>query len=270
MSTNLNTNASQNLARTRRNVVAMGSILASSILSGCKVDQFDNRTHQHNKRDPNCYLRGTRILAACGPQKVEELNVGDLVNTVDGGMAPILWIARRSCSTLSTKRLDPEFRPIRIAQGALGANVPHADLFVSAGHRILLDGVLVRIADLRNGTSIDFAADDVNACLEYFHILLAKHNVILAEGLACETLLITEDTLAAFDNVDELNAGFAQAYSFRNSPCAPLYADLGGRARFWSHFRNALSPWLDFRNKVDEIRDRLLLEHSQVGIASSQ
>src|SRR5579872_6644732 len=129
-------------ARTRRNVMAMGGILSSSLLlSGCKND--------HDRREPSCYLKGTRIRTSCGERNIEELCVGEAIRTIDGDLEPIQWIGRYTAKLGLGEDYEREIRPVRIAQGALGAGLPHADLFVSADHRLLLGGVLIRAADLR-------------------------------------------------------------------------------------------------------------------------
>jgi hypothetical protein len=239
--------------RTRRNVMAMGGMLSSSLLLGGCNDH-------HQRREPSCYLKGTRIRTSCGERKVEELRVGETIRTIDGVLEPIRWIGRYTVKLQLGEDLEKELRPIRIAQGALGASLPHADLFVSADHRLLLDGVLIRAADLRNGASINEALSFSVGEIEYFHVLLRKHDVIFAEGASCETLLPTKTAITMFDNADEFSALFGSLDGVSTGPCAPVYADLGGRAQFWSHFRNAISPWIDRRNQIDRMRDRLLLE----------
>jgi hypothetical protein len=44
--------------------------------------------------------------------------------------------------------------PIRVARSALGPGVPHADLYVTEQHALLIDGVLVAAGNLINGTTI--------------------------------------------------------------------------------------------------------------------
>ena len=74
----------------------------------------------------HCVLRGTHVLTPRGEIKVEDLAIGDLVNTFDGTAKPIKWIGRRSHGGIDTDML-----PIKIARSALGHLVPHTDLFVS-------------------------------------------------------------------------------------------------------------------------------------------
>jgi hypothetical protein len=88
--------------------------------------------------------------------------------------------------------------------------------------------------------------------LEYFNIKLESHDVIYAEGAPVETLL----------EVDECAANFAEYLRKYGAPktdevrCAPN-APYGGRGELRSRLRSAISPWLDRREPIDVIRDRL-------------
>jgi Hint domain-containing protein len=136
--------------------------------------------------------------------------------------------------------------------------VPHADLFLSQEHRLLLDGGLVRVGDLVNGTSIaiDPCADVME--IEYLHIKLADHHAVYAEGAAAETLLFNPISVKTIDNLLEYERLYGPANAAELA-CAPVYSDAvhGSRGRLLSHFRSALSPWNDRRGPFERIRDRL-------------
>jgi hypothetical protein len=38
--------------------------------------------------------------------------------------------------------------PIRVARGALAEQTPHSDLYLSPGHAVLIDGVLIMVKEL--------------------------------------------------------------------------------------------------------------------------
>ncbi|MCX7900532.1 MAG: Hint domain-containing protein, partial [Methylocystis sp.] len=142
--------------------------------------------------------------------------------------------------------------PVRIARSAIAPNVPKRDLFVTSGHGLYIDGALVPAGDLVNGVTIRRdAADDVNE-LEYFHVKLDSHDLVFAEGLACETLLIESEKAAA--NVE---LGGVSVEPVLETACAPLLFYSGRRGRIMSRLRSAISPWFDFRKELDRIRDRL-------------
>ena len=249
--------------RTRRNMIKMGAIVAASTVA--RVDAahagpvkqvlcelFPRLCNSHSGRS-NCFLKGTKIETVEGERSIEELAIGDLLPTVFGGPRPIQWIAR-----YRLKRSDPskpwvkDVLPVRISRSALAPDVPHADLFVTGGHALFIDGLLTPVGDLINGTSIIRDETDYDE-LEYFHIKLESHDVIYAEGAPVETLL----------NVDESAVNFAEYFrrygtsEKQETPCARRVRYGGGRGQLKSRIRSAVSPWFDCREDIDVIRDRL-------------
>ena len=159
-----------------------------------------------------CFAAGTRILGAGGEVAVERLQPGDQVVTLVNGervARPVKWTGQRRIELARHPR--PELvRPVRIVCGAIAENMPHRDLLLSPDHALLLDGVLILARQLINHRTVyrDAAVRQVR----YFHVELATHAVLLAEGLPAESYL------------DTGNRGF-----FAGS-CAPmpLHPDLTG------------------------------------------
>ena len=144
-----------------------------------------------------CFLAGTRIGGAADDLAVDDLRVGDCVVSAFGGTAEIIWIGYRQVDARSHPRPEDVW-PVRIAASAFGAGLPSRDLFLSPDHSVYVDGVLIPVRYLINGatiTQVEMAAP------LYFHIELRQHDVILAEGLACESYLDTGNR-AAFANAD--------------------------------------------------------------------
>lgn len=200
----------------------------------------------------NCFLKGTRISTANGERRIEELAVGDLLSTVFGGMRAIQWIGRFSRTRSNpSKPWAKSARPVRIARSALAPNVPHSDLYVTQGHAVLVDGLLITAGNLVNGTTISLDAADAHDALEFFHIKLATHDVIFAEGAPCETLLKVDETMSNF-------ADYLRKHGERDAQeahCAPIVGH-GGRSAMMTRARRLASPWLG-PQKVDAIRARL-------------
>jgi hypothetical protein len=220
-------NFSLRAQRTRRNIVKMGSILAPAVLASAVL----SRAKRARAATPavaavsriSCFLKGTKIRTAEGDRNVEDLAIGDMLPTMFGGLRPVQWIGR-----YPIKKSDPskpwvrEALPVRIACSALAPNVPQADLYVTAPHALLIDGVLVPVEMLVNGTTIKrFEAREYDE-LEFFHIKLESHDVIYAEGTPVETLL----------KVDESAVNFAEFFRRYGMPateearCAP-HVDFG-------------------------------------------
>lgn len=143
-----------------------------------------------------CMGSGTEILTDCGRVKIEKLKIGDLVVTVDDALQPIRWIG---CRHLTREDLQKHLnlRPIRIKSGALGEGRPDKDLLVSPQHRILVNStvaqkmfafpeVLISAKHLVEVDGID-VAEDVDS-ISYWHFLFQKHEVIISNGAATESL----------------------------------------------------------------------------------
>ncbi len=135
-----------------------------------------------------CYVAGTRILTAHGARAVETLKVGDPVVALRrGGLARIAWLGHRRIDC--RRHPHPErVWPIEIAADALAPGVPHAALRVSPDHALFLDGQLVAARLLANGATIRQVRVDV---VEYWHVELDRHELLLAEGAAAESYLDT-------------------------------------------------------------------------------
>ncbi|MEQ3624880.1 MAG: Hint domain-containing protein [Celeribacter sp.] len=142
-----------------------------------------------------CFTPGTRIATPRGPMPVEFLRAGDLVTTRDDGPQPLIWSGQRRLSGAAL-HATPALRPIRLRANALGTGRPDGDLLVSPGHRMLLRGdaardlfgeaeVLVRAGDLLDQPGI---ARDLNlreVC--YIHLMLDRHQILLANGMESES-----------------------------------------------------------------------------------
>jgi len=77
-----------------------------------------------------------------------------------------------------------------VRAGAFDDGKPRRDLWLSPDHAVLVDEMLIPIKFLANGMSIEQVPVDKVA---YYHIELAEHDVLLAEGLPAESYLDTGD-----------------------------------------------------------------------------
>ena len=170
---------------------------------------------------PACYCAGTLIRTERGDVPVEDLAIGDQVITHTGALEPIRWIGTRSYHGrfLAGRR---NLLPIRFRAGSLGNAVPARDLLVSPKHAMLLDGVLVAAELLVNGTTI--VQETAAARVDYFHIELARHGVIWAEGAASETF-IDDSSRGIFHNADTYGALYPGHTPAPAEYCAPRVID---------------------------------------------
>ncbi len=155
-----------------------------------------------------CFTPGTSLETPNGLRLVEDLVAGDKIITKDSGAEPILWVGSRNVSGARLYAM-PDLRPVRIREGALGAGQPAGELVVSPDHRMLVQGqaaralwgedeVLVSARDLINGRGVtrDMAAKSVT----YVHLMLASHQVLVANGVETESF---HPAAARLDAIEE-------------------------------------------------------------------
>jgi hypothetical protein len=151
-----------------------------------------------------CYLKGTKIFTPNGYVAVEDLKVGDhvlsygsIANNADIQLSetveskPIKWI-----SNFYARRRDSSDIPVCFKAGSLGENAPSSDLFVSPGHRVIVDGKMVLASEAVNGETI--VQEDTFEIIEYYHFELDQHSVVLAEGVLSETFLELDNSKSSF------------------------------------------------------------------------
>jgi hypothetical protein len=168
---------------------------------------IDTATPQARLAEVACvsFTRGTHITMASGAQvRIEDLRVGDRVLTRDDGPQPIRWIGQ------TTLRATGAFAPVMIRKGVLHNE---NDLIVSPDHRLFVwqredrlgagrSEVLIKVRHLINGTTV---VQQDGGFVDYFQLMFDEHQIIYAEGIAAESLLIDPRTRAA------LPASVAQA-----------------------------------------------------------
>lgn len=156
------------------------------------------------------FARGTMITLANGSQcPIEAMAPGDRVLTRDHGAQPLRW---RGHATL---RGVGAFAPVVITRGAMGNA---GDLIVSQHHRMFLyqrrrsPGVptaelLVQARHLVNGDTIHLRT---GGFVDYFSLVFDHHEIIYAEGIPAESLIVNEATLARLpaDLAAEVQARF--------------------------------------------------------------
>jgi hypothetical protein len=187
---------------------AAGGGDGTDTLYGVEALQFADGTA------PVCFMPGTLIATPGGETEVESLRRGDLVLTAEGRAAPIVWVGRQ---TVSRRFADPlRVLPVRIKAGALGKGMPRRDLLVSPDHALFLDGVLVHAGALVNGSTIR-QESEVPEQWTYWHVELADHALVLAEGVPAESFVDNAER-RAFDNWAEHEALCPRVCSVREMP----------------------------------------------------
>ena len=158
-----------------------------------------------------CFCPGARIATPTGTVRVEDLKVGDQVITTFGGLRRIVWIGHGK--VLATRGRRSAATPVIVRKGALAGNVPDADLRVTKGHSLYLDGVLIPVEFLVNHRTILW--DDHAQVVSVYHIELDAHDVLLANGAPAESYR-DDGNRWLFQNA---NSGWDQP---PKPPCAPV------------------------------------------------
>ena len=157
---------------------------------------IDTKTADRKLAQVACvsFTRGTQIARATGRQcRVEDLRAGDAVLTRDSGVQRIRWIGQ------NTQRAVGAFAPIKITAGTLNNS---NDLLVSPDHRLFIyqrsdelglgrAELLVKARYLVNGTSVTVQE---GGFVDYFQLLFDSHQIIYAEGIAAESMLVDDTT----------------------------------------------------------------------------
>lgn len=152
-----------------------------------------------------CFLTDTHINSGNKRIPVQDLNIGDKISDANGNLHAVKFVFKQSFKQPFVNKQNAF--PICIKQNAISDNVPRRDLFVSPAHALMIDGHFMRADTLVNGVSI-FQVDSMPEEFTYYHIELATHELIMAEGAAAET----SGGLGrnAFDNYDEYIALYGQ------------------------------------------------------------
>lgn len=172
-----------------------------------------------------CFCTGTRIMAGDGRLvPIEALEAGQSVLTRDSGAQPLLWVGK------TTIRAVGLFAPVRLPPGLMGNLGP---LVVGPLQRIFLyqrgglsaqcrSEALIQARHLVDGQRVQ---QREGGFVTYHALVFENHQIIYAEGVPVESLLVSRATVA------RLPDDFARDLSKR-------FPHLNQRA----HFAQELSP----------------------------
>jgi len=128
-----------------------------------------------------CFVAGTKIRTPKGEMAIEDLQIGDLISTVNG-LKAIKFICQSTRSF--NELLATGKNPIRVAAGTFGAT---ADLLMTPSHALNLEGSLIEAGALIDHASVDRVTEWNAPELTYFNLELDQHELIWANGVATES-----------------------------------------------------------------------------------
>jgi hypothetical protein len=179
--------------------------------------------------DPNtgaltvpCFAEGTPIETEQGVVAVQDLSVGARVRLAGGGLGEVTWLGHRRVACARHPR-PGDVWPVLVAAHAFGLDRPRRAVRLSPDHAVFADGVLIPVRYLLNGATL---RQEPVARVTYWHVELARHGVLLADGLPAESYLDTGNR-AAFANGGRTvmaHPDFARA-AWTRGGCAPLVTE---------------------------------------------
>jgi hypothetical protein len=154
-----------------------------------------------------CFLAGTHVETPSGSRAIEEISVGDQVLTLDHGPRPVRFVAERVLNAQALSHA-PALKPIKV-------RTPGGALFVSPQHRMVVS--LPKTGEVMVPAKL--LAEEVPRLARvargkrkahYIHLLLDRHEVLLTEGVASESMYLGTRSIAALNRrvQDELNTLF--------------------------------------------------------------
>ena len=204
--------------------------------------------------DVLCFAAGTMIATPDGQRDVADIRANGKVLTAEGLTRQVKAITSRHLSPLALWR-ETRLRPVLIRAGALGQGLPHRDLRVSRQHRILVASriarrlfgqteVLVPAIHLTGlpGISIDMAATPV----DYHHLVLERHEVLLANGCPAESAFGGDRARSALEDASPESLA-ALARVALAAPARPIIAGKEAKTLVAAHARHGrvlLEEWV--------------------------
>jgi len=152
---------------------------------------------------PVCFVAGTLIETPAGPVPVESLKAGDAVMLADGRSKRLLMVAHSHFTQAQMMR-DAARQPVCLPAGSLGPSRPSQDLWVSRMHRMALHGWEVEMLSSHESAfacaahvapTQEAGATRWSDGVHYVHLLMDRHEVLVANGAEAESLFLGEQAM---------------------------------------------------------------------------
>src|SRR5215467_4540670 len=232
-------------------VAASIPFLALARKSASAKDNDGGHYHHHG-----CFLKGTKISTPSGDRLVQDLRIGDEVQTL-AGRKTIKWIAYNKFTKEEGRAWHDNVMPIRVARFAIDDRTPHRDLYLSPWHCIFLNQALIPVMYLINEATIAQGTPSDTPAIEYYHIELDTHEVIYAEGALVESFLDDGLNRESFSNFIQYERLYGAERQSKMTPVAPVLRYRGRRQELKGLVRSLISNVVDVRDPIQIAYDRL-------------
>jgi len=208
---------------------------------------------QNNPGGP-CFLKGTKISTPSGDRLVQELQIGDEVQTL-AGRKTIRWIGYNKFTKEEGRAWHDNVMPIRVARFAIDDRTPHRDLYLSPLHCIFINEALIPLMYLINEASIAQGTPSEMSAMEYYHVELDTHEVIYAEGALVESYDgSNRENFSNFVQYERLYGGERESEMI---PFAPILRYHSRLQELNGLVRSLISEVVDVRDPIQIAYDQL-------------
>lgn len=178
---------------------------------------------------PICLTAGTLVDTPDGPVRVETLQPGQPVVSLDGTPVRVARVFLRTFGPADL-RASAKLRPVRITAGSMGNGLPRRDLLVSRQHRMLVSSSIARrelnaaevlVAAIRLTGLPGIYVDETVEAVTYVHLLFERHEILFAEGAPTESLFPGPNALMAVspEAREEILTIFPEVAELGFTPC---------------------------------------------------
>jgi Hint domain len=204
----------------------------------------------------HCLLKGTTISTPLGDRLVQELQIGDEVDTLAGPKA-IKWIGYNKFTKEEGRAWPDSAMPVRLARFAIDDHTPHRDLYLSSHHCIFFNQALIPVMYLINESSIAPGMPSDMSAIEYYHIEFDTHEVVYAEGASVESFIDDGSSRENFSNFVQYERLYGVERQSKMTPSAPILKYRGRRQELKGLVRSLISNVVDVRDPIQIAYDQL-------------
>jgi Hint domain len=202
----------------------------------------------------SCLLKGTKISTPSGDRPVQDLQIGDEVQTL-AGRKTIKWIGYNKFTKEEGRAWQDRVMPIRVARCAIDDRTPRHDLYISPLHCVYLNDALIPVMYLINEATIAQGTPSDMSALEYYHIEFDSHEVIYAEGALVESY--DGWNRENFSNFVQYERLYGVERQSEMTPPAPILRYRGRRQELKGLVRSLISNVIDVRDPIQIAYDQL-------------
>jgi Hint domain len=203
-----------------------------------------------------CLLKGTKLSTPSGDRPVQELQIGDEVQTL-AGRKTIKWIGYNKFTKEEGRAWQDGVMPIRVARFAIDDHTPQRDLYLSPLHCIFFNEALIPVMYLINEATIAQGTPSDMSAIEYYHIELDTHEVIYAEGALVESFIDDDSSRENFSNFVQYERLYGAEPETKMTPFAPILRYRGRREELKGLVRSVISDVVDVRDPIQIAYDQL-------------